>query len=148
MRPPWIRLAAIIIEKNKLLLIHRKKDKKEYWVFPGGGLGEKETYEEGLKREGLEETGLKIKPVKLLYKLQGGEIKNFHLYYLCELVRKGKLKFIGPEKERDKDQVYKPEWVSISKITKMPVLPEEIKKAFLTDLSNNFANCPKEIWLK
>ena len=142
-----VRLAAIIIDKNKLLLIHRKKEQREYWVFPGGGLGEKETYEKGIKREVFEETGLEIRPIKLLYKLKGGEIKNFHLYYFCQLVGKGKLKFTGPEKEKSKDQVYKPEWISISKIAKMPVLPEEIKKAFLIDLSNNFVDCPKEISL-
>ena len=143
-----VRLAAAIIDNNKLLLIHRKKEGREYWVFPGGGLKEKESYEEGIKREVKEETGLEGKPIKLLYKLQGGEIQNFHPYYLCQLVGKGKLKFTGPEKNKNKDQVYKPEWVPIQKIAKMPVLPEEIKKAFLTDLPNNFTNCPRDIWLK
>ena len=109
MVPLLVRLAAVIIDKNKLLLIRRKKAQKEYWVFPGGGLKEGETFEESTKREVLEETGLKVEPIKLLYKLQGGDIKNFHLYYLCELVGKGKLKFTGPEKKRDKNQVYKPE---------------------------------------
>ena len=123
MSPLRVRLAAVIIDKNKLLLIHRKKEQREYWVFPGGGLEERESYEKGLKREVLEETGSKIKPIKLLYKLKGGEIKDFHPYYLCQLVGERKLKFTGPEKERDKDQVYKPEWISISKIAKMPVLP-------------------------
>lgn len=48
---------------------------------------------------------------------------------------------------RDEDQLYEPEWISISKIAKMPVLPEEIKGVFLIDLSNNFVDCPKEISL-
>lgn len=144
----WVRLAAVIIDKDRLLLIHRKKEQREYWVFPGGGLKEGETFEESTKREVLEETGLEIKPIKLLYKLQGGDIKNFHLYYLCELVGEGKLKFTGPEKKRDRDQAYEPEWVPISEIAKMPVLPKEIKEAFLTDLPKNFANCPRDIWLK
>lgn len=38
------RLAAVIIDEDKLPFIHRQKDEKEYWVFPGGGLGEKESY--------------------------------------------------------------------------------------------------------
>ena len=96
----------------------------------------------------MEETGLRIKPVKLLYKLQGGDIKNFHLYYLCHLVGKDKLRFTGPEKKRDKDQTYEPEWIPISKIDKMSILPEEIKETFLIDLPNNFVDCPKEIWLE
>lgn len=145
MGSPRIRLAAVIIDKEKLLLIHRKKEGREYWVFPGGGLEEKETYKEGIKREILEEAGLEIKPIKLLYKLQGGDIKNFHLYYLCQLVKNGKLKFTGPEKEKNKDQVYQPEWVLISKIAETPVLPIEIKETFLGDLANSFTNCPKEI---
>ncbi len=32
-----IRAVGILIKKNKVLLIHRKNE-KEYWVFPGGGV--------------------------------------------------------------------------------------------------------------
>ena len=41
-----VRASAIVIRDNKILLIHRKKEGREYWVFPGGGIEEGEKGEE------------------------------------------------------------------------------------------------------
>ncbi|MFC1710486.1 NUDIX domain-containing protein [Patescibacteria group bacterium] len=50
MRTPT-RVAGIIIDKNKILLIRRKKNGKEYYVFPGGGVENKEDNKKSLLRE-------------------------------------------------------------------------------------------------
>lgn len=55
-----IRASAIIIRDNKILLVHRKKDGREYWVFPGGGIEDYEKPEETVKREVFEGTNLRI----------------------------------------------------------------------------------------
>src|SRR3989304_10627605 len=56
-----VRIAAIIINDGKVLLFHRIKQSKEYYVFPGGHRRVKETDLETLIREVDEETGLTIR---------------------------------------------------------------------------------------
>ena len=56
---------AVIIEKNKVLLLKRKTPPfKNWWVLPGGMVELGETTEEACKREVKEETGLDIEVVK------------------------------------------------------------------------------------
>ncbi|MFC2136173.1 NUDIX hydrolase [Bacteroidota bacterium] len=60
---------AIIEHKGKILIGKRAVTDdffSEIWHTPGGGVEEGETFEEALHREIMEETGLKIKIVKLL----------------------------------------------------------------------------------
>jgi 8-oxo-dGTP diphosphatase len=54
-----MRAAALIIKEDKILLMHRKKEGREYWVFPGGSVEEGETPEEAVIREIMEELSLK-----------------------------------------------------------------------------------------
>ena len=65
-----IRSAAIIIDKNKVLLVKHVNPvtKEEFWVPPGGGI---ESHDENIfecaKRETHEETGLTIEVEKIIY---------------------------------------------------------------------------------
>src|SRR5687768_11349383 len=60
----YIVVAAIIINKNKLLCVQRKAHKYDYisykYEFPGGKVEDGETYEEALIREIKEELNLFI----------------------------------------------------------------------------------------
>lgn len=51
---------------KSILLIHRKKKDKDYWVVPGGGLESNESYEDAAKRELMEELGLSIQEMSEL----------------------------------------------------------------------------------
>jgi ADP-ribose pyrophosphatase YjhB (NUDIX family) len=55
-----IRVAGILIKDNKILLVRHEKNKKSYWLLPGGGVEYGETLSEALVREFQEEVGLKI----------------------------------------------------------------------------------------
>ena len=55
-----IRVAGIIIEEDKILLIAHKKDGKIYWLVPGGGVDYGESLNESLVREYKEELNIKI----------------------------------------------------------------------------------------
>jgi len=120
-----IRASAIVVRDNKILLIHRKKEGREYWVFPGGGIEEGEKGEETVLRELKEETGLKGKLVKLAF--FDFNFGTNHPFYLVE-VDSSKVKLGGPELERNSENDwYNPEWVSLSKLSNLNLLPESAK---------------------
>lgn len=66
---PKVRVTAILIENEQLLLVEQKvtESLKRKWSLPGGTLEINETLEECLIREMKEETGLDVKIDKLLY---------------------------------------------------------------------------------
>ncbi|WP_374124899.1 NUDIX domain-containing protein [Leptotrichia hongkongensis] len=64
---PRIRVAGILIEDNKILLIQHHKNDKKYWLIPGGGNDWGETTKEALIREYKEETNMDIEVDEFLF---------------------------------------------------------------------------------
>ena len=64
---PRVRVAGILIENNKILLIEHKKNDKKYWLIPGGGVDWGESTAEALIREYKEETNLDVTVDKFLF---------------------------------------------------------------------------------
>ncbi len=64
---PRIRVAAVIIQDRRILLIRHQKTQGTYWLLPGGGVDYGETLPQALTREVKEETGLDIKVGQLLF---------------------------------------------------------------------------------
>lgn len=64
---PRVRVAGILIENNKILLIEHLKKNKKYWLVPGGGVDWGESTAEALIREYKEETNLDIEVEKFLF---------------------------------------------------------------------------------
>lgn len=62
-----IRITAVVLLKDRILLVEQNVDNSRSWSLPGGGLEEAETLEEGIIRELSEETGIKVKVKELLY---------------------------------------------------------------------------------
>lgn len=61
------RVAVVLVEDGKILLMKHRKGDSEYWVLPGGGVEFGETLEEAGERELIEETGLKVRLTHLLF---------------------------------------------------------------------------------
>lgn len=57
---PRVRVAAIIVMDDKILLVRHEKNDRTYWLLPGGGVEFGETLEQALVRELKEETNLDI----------------------------------------------------------------------------------------
>ncbi|MBX3177185.1 MAG: NUDIX hydrolase [Candidatus Hydrogenedentes bacterium] len=55
---PRIRVAAIIVEDGRILLVRHQKDGQSYWMLPGGGVDYGETLAEALRRELREELNI------------------------------------------------------------------------------------------
>jgi ADP-ribose pyrophosphatase YjhB (NUDIX family) len=60
-------VGALIFNRDKILLVERGRNPlKGFWSLPGGVLETGETLEQGIIREVREETGLEVKPMKVL----------------------------------------------------------------------------------
>lgn len=64
---PRVRVAAIVVEDGRLLLVRHIKDGRSYWLLPGGGVDFGEAAGEALAREVREETGLEIRVRDLVF---------------------------------------------------------------------------------
>jgi 8-oxo-dGTP diphosphatase len=105
-------VGAIILDRNRVLLVERAKSPlKGYWSLPGGALETGEYLEEGIRREVLEETGLRIQPLgvvevfeRIMRDARGRTEYHYVLIdYLCR-VKGGKL--------QPADDVSRAEWVA------------------------------------
>lgn len=112
---------AVIIRDDMVLLM-QVKDK--FWL-PGGGIERGENHMDALQREVMEETGITVRPVKLLnvyssmYRSFDGDA-NYHciqIYYVCEIVDAGhNVSFTSEEQKYLKPGV----WVKISELNNYP----------------------------
>jgi 8-oxo-dGTP diphosphatase len=125
------RAAVFIIEQDKILLLYRNKNGKEYYVVPGGGVESGETPEQAAMRELKEETGL---DVVLGEKI--GEFEddfNHQFFYIAESWS-GSPVLGGEELERQSPtNTYRLEWVLIEKLSEID-LREEARRILLSHL--------------
>ena len=123
-----VRVSAIIIRVNKILLIHRKKNGEEYWVFPGGGVEDTETADEGILREVKEETSLDVLKCELAFMAYNEASKKEEPFYFCE-VSDGEPEIVGEEKDKHgPGNWYHLEWVEINKLKNIWLVPEKAAK--------------------
>ena len=141
-----IRVAGIIKINGGFAFMHRKnvrkrKDIQEYYTFPGGGLEEDETLEEGVIREIKEEFGITVKVIKKLYEMESEKFNQKEYFFLCEYVEGEFGTGDGPEFSHDSKHVdsgdYLPEIIKKEDIENLLLLPPEIKEKFVNDLKNN-----------
>lgn len=62
----FFAVKAFILHEGRFLAMHRSESKSNWLELPGGRMEFGETAEETVVREVLEETGLVIKPIRLL----------------------------------------------------------------------------------
>jgi len=116
---------AMIIEKNKILLLKRRDARHEFnnkWEFPGGGVNFGEGITQCLKREVKEETGLTIKILEQLPQILMGTRKptqgNYQVFlvvYICQKTAGGKVKITDHESAGYR-------WCTLYEALKLPLL--------------------------
>ena len=123
------RAAVIIIDKDKILLLHRIKKGKEYYVIPGGTIEEGEKPEETAVREIKEETNLNVKLGDVFCRVN--DFMHNGTYFLAKKFS-GELMFGGPELQvMNNDNQYHLEWVHKKDLQKLLLYPEEVKKKII-----------------
>ncbi len=123
------RACAIVIEKGKILLMHRRKAGVEYYTVIGGKIEPGETPEEACAREALEETGLTVEIIRKFAVLQ--TLGRTEHYFLAKKIG-GELQLGGPEMERQSEaNFYEPMWVPLDRLSEYNLLPEDLKAMIL-----------------
>ena len=137
------RVAGIIPMEDGFALMKRtnvkkRKDYQNYYAFPGGGLEEGETEEEGVIREIKEEFGINVKVIKKLYEMNSEKFNQREVFYLCKYIDGEFGTGDGPEFSNDPKYIdmgnYIPEIVKRKDLEKITLLPLEIKEKFLKDV--------------
>ena len=82
-----VRVAAIIIKDNKILLVRHCKDESSYWLLPGGGVEVGEVISDSLKRELKEELNIIIETFELLFVVESISKNNKHIIQPTFLVK-------------------------------------------------------------
>ncbi len=92
---PIVGVAGAVVAGGKVLLIRRGREPMlGIWSLPGGALETGETILDGVVREVLEETGLRVRPLELLAMLdrivrdEAGAVEYHYvlLDWLCDVV--------------------------------------------------------------
>lgn len=98
---PKIVVGAIVVEDGRFLLCRRAiEPRRGYWTMPAGYLEERETTEEGARREAREEACADIRIHDLLAIYNVPRISQVQLIYRAELASGGVAP--GPESEEVK----------------------------------------------
>lgn len=125
------RIRAIIESEDSVLMIHRIKGGKEYWVFPGGTFEDTDaTEEDALRRECKEELGVDVEVNKLFMEVEPNESQPLHeLFFHCSIVGGAVGTGAGPEFSRDPAVfgTYLVEWVKKPDLAQKTVYPEVVK---------------------
>ncbi|MFH1096206.1 MAG: NUDIX hydrolase [Candidatus Desantisbacteria bacterium] len=136
-----IRVAACIIENNKILMIQHKKDDKKYWLLPGGRIEYGETIIQAIKRELIEETGVEISVGKLMFVSDAiPEDNNRHIlnmFFEAEIVG-------GEIRLGDEEILNAVEFIDIDKIDELiiyPLIKEELKQYIKDGHSLGYLGC-------
>ena len=142
-----IRVTGVLIEDGKILLVKQKVSPNRSWSLPGGRLEQGETIEEGLVRELFEETGLKVKVVKLLYLCEKPDSipSLLHITFLVERIC-GEIKL--PTNEFNENPIYDVKLVDVNKLTSYgfsELFQNIVKKGFSS--AGNYMGLKSEIGL-
>jgi 8-oxo-dGTP pyrophosphatase MutT (NUDIX family) len=138
------RAGIVLIEDGKVALIERHRAGLDYFVFPGGGVDEGETPEQGAIREALEELGVDVaikQKVAVIHFDQSTQV-----YYLVDRVG-GEFgtgtgeEFTDADPYDPEEGVYVPIWMPIED------LPRH-EKVFPVDLANLVVLSRSQGWSK
>jgi ADP-ribose pyrophosphatase YjhB (NUDIX family) len=136
---------AIIIEDNKLLVMHRNKQGSQYFTLVGGRVNEGESLEQTLVRELKEETGLDVTEARLVFTEEHPEPYNEQYIYLCKVAPHADVAIQDTSEEAFLNKidvnVHKPLWVEAKTFASLPFRTPQLQTAILQALKKGF---PKE----
>jgi len=137
---------AIIIENNKILVMHRNNEGNEYFTLVGGRVNDGETTEQALKREVMEETGLQVTAADLVFIEEHPEPYNQQFTYLCNVAPHSEVAIQEASEEAVLNKltinVHQPMMVDISSFKRLAFRTPQLQTAILDGLVNGFPPNP------
>jgi ADP-ribose pyrophosphatase YjhB (NUDIX family) len=119
---PVVAVAGVVFDpQNRVLLVRRGKDPgKGQWGIPGGAVELGENTKSAVKRELLEETGIRVDPIEIITvvdsvrKDHGGRIRYHYVIveYLCGS---------NDQTPKASDDVDRAVWVDIDEVGEFPL---------------------------
>lgn len=115
-----IRVAALVVDAGRLLMVEHHKHGQRYWLLPGGGLEYGETIATCAVREIKEETDLDIEPEDLLFVVESippdGHRHVINFYLRARLLG-------GTLKQGRDDNLAAVRFVPLEEVAKLTVYP-------------------------
>jgi len=140
---------AIIIENDKILVMHRNKRGKEYFTLVGGLAKPNEPIEQALAREVMEETGLEITSSRFVFAEKHRQPYNDQYVFLCEVAAHDAVALQSTSEEAIMNRIdtnsHTPMWVDPKKFAKLPFITIELQKAIIDAIKNGFPNEPVQL---
>lgn len=135
------RAVALVLHDNSLLVMFRKNT-REYYTFPGGGIEPGETSEQAAVREIKEEASLDVAIERPLYELHhdNGDI---HYYFLARYLDGTPAVQPGTNEYEDNqrgDNVHLPQWMPVGDIPNKLLYPIEVRDRLVEDIQRGFSN--------
>jgi 8-oxo-dGTP pyrophosphatase MutT (NUDIX family) len=123
------RAAAIILRNGELLLIHRQKLGRDYYILPGGGVELDESFEEACIREVKEETGLDVFGLQRVYNYhyQGSE----EVYFVARVPPDEPVLGGSEAKRQSPSNLYSFVWVNAIQLRDIHLLPVSARRICL-----------------
>ncbi|WEV50856.1 NUDIX domain-containing protein [Lactobacillus sp. ESL0731] len=124
-------------QSQAVLLIHRLKNGRDYWVVPGGGAEGQETPIQTAIREIREELQIVLTPDELhqLFVLQEQEREVF---FYAESTQVATPDISGEEAERaSATNVYLPTWVKVNNLPQIDLMPPEVSGKIVEFFNKN-----------
>jgi len=118
----FIGVGGVVIHDNKVLLVQLTYGRaQKRWLIPGGFIEPGETLQEGVVREILEETGLKVQPAGVLgvrsMVRSRDNLTDLYCVIKCKLIS-------SPEPiQPQADEIAKAEWISLETISDSADVP-------------------------
>lgn len=135
---------AIIIENDKLLVMHRNKQGSQYYTLVGGRVSENENTEQALVREVKEETGLDITHARLVFVEFHPEPYNEQYIYLCEVAPHANAAIQDTSEEaflnRINVNVHQLQWIDKKAFGKLAFRTPQLQEAIIVGLNKGFPN--------
>ncbi|HET9909327.1 MAG TPA: NUDIX domain-containing protein [Anaerolineales bacterium] len=145
------RAGVVLIEDNKVALIERHRAGLDYFVFPGGGVDEGESPEQGAIREAMEELGVEVSIKQKIAEIYFGRTST-HVYFLVEGVG-GEFgsgtgeEYTDADPNHPEEGIYVPIWMPIEELPKYSnIYPAGLAKLVIQSMKDGWSKEPMVVF--
>ena len=141
------RAGIVLIKDNKVALIERHRAGLEYFVFPGGGVDDGESTEQGAIREAEEELGIQVSIKQKVAEIHFGRTSK-HFYFLVERIS-GEFgsgtgeEFTDSDPDHPEEGIYIPIWMPIEELPQHDkIYPSALAKLVIRSMKEGWSKEP------